>query len=322
MQAELKSQDRIIRDEWDALIRRSPQGNFFAATYYMDVVAPGWMGIEVFDNNRLVAVMPLNPKRKYGMAYSLQPPFVQHWGVFFDDVTFEKSYTEYRWKRKVLEVIIAALPDKVKLFGYGFAPEFDYGLPFHWMGCNLRTRYTYRLDVGRTEEEVFAGLKKKKKHLIRRAEKEFELSVAKDNGAGLVQLIDENLASGNQIMGQEHRNLVGKIVETLAEDGSLVEARNSSGELVSAGYVVHFEKKSTFLLSAKKAAGGPSGAQALVLWEAIRRSIGEGRIFDFEGSMIEGIELFFRGYGAVPKPYLFIEKNDLPLLVKWIRNLR
>ena len=47
-----------------------------------------------------------------------------------------------------------------------------------------------------------------------------------------------------------------------------------------------------------------SGATSLAMWQAIQFAATVSRIFDFEGSMIEPIERFFRGFGAVQTPYL------------------
>ena len=57
-----------------------------------------------------------------------------------------------------------------------------------------------------------------------------------------------------------------------------------------------------------------SGANSLCMWEAIKfASTVTGR-FDFEGSMLEPVERFFRAYGAVQKPYFRITKTNSGLL--------
>ena len=46
-----------------------------------------------------------------------------------------------------------------------------------------------------------------------------------------------------------------------------------------------------------------SGATSLCMWEAIKFASTVSKKFDFEGSMTESIERFFRGFGAVQKSY-------------------
>ena len=43
------------------------------------------------------------------------------------------------------------------------------------------------------------------------------------------------------------------------------------------------------------------------------------RIFDFEGSNIEGVARFYKGFGAVKKIYSTIKVNKLPYFIKWLK---
>jgi len=323
MEARLKPQENILRSDWDDLIRRSPQGNFYALTYYMDIVAPEWMGIEVVDEkSELLAVMPIQIHKKYGMRYALQPRFTQYWGIFFDKRDFPDAYRENSWKRKVVMAVVEQIPETIKLFGFAMAPEFDYAFPFHWKGYDLKTRYSYWLDLTKGEESVWRGIKRKKRFLLNKTEKDLAPVVQAKTSEGLISLIEENLEAGNPIMSREHLSLLPKVITELGDDALILEARDQNGTLLSVSYTVGFGRKMVYLIGAQKPNIKDSGGPALLLWEAIKRSIGHYDIFDFEGSMLEGVESFFRTFGGRPKPYLFIEKNELPLLVQWIRKLR
>jgi hypothetical protein len=65
-----------------------------------------------------------------------------------------------------------------------------------------------------------------------------------------------------------------------------------------------------------------SGATSLCLWEAIRFASKVCSRFDFEGSMIEPVERFFRGFGARQVPYFQINKKSRLLqMIFTVRNL-
>jgi len=51
------------------------------------------------------------------------------------------------------------------------------------------------------------------------------------------------------------------------------------------------------------------------VWHAIKHSATVTKSFDFEGSMIEPIERFFRAFGAIQTPYFAISKTPS----KWLR---
>ena len=63
-----------------------------------------------------------------------------------------------------------------------------------------------------------------------------------------------------------------------------------------------------------------SGAHSLVLWEAIQAVRSHTNQFDFEGSMLPGVERFFREFGALQTPYYAITKGKLSLLHRaWLK---
>jgi hypothetical protein len=54
-----------------------------------------------------------------------------------------------------------------------------------------------------------------------------------------------------------------------------------------------------------------AGANTLLYWEAIRLASQVSRAFDFEGSMVEPIEHYFRGFGGRQTPYFCVRRANL-----------
>jgi len=57
-----------------------------------------------------------------------------------------------------------------------------------------------------------------------------------------------------------------------------------------------------------------SGATSLCMWEAIKFVATVTRNFDFEGSMWEPVERFFRAFGAVQTPYYAVSKCNSKII--------
>ena len=51
-----------------------------------------------------------------------------------------------------------------------------------------------------------------------------------------------------------------------------------------------------------------SGATSLMVWHLIRFTAERSAIFDFDGSVLQPVERFFRGFGAKQVPYHWIMK--------------
>ena len=95
-----------------------------------------------------------------------------------------------------------------------------------------------------------------------------------------------------------------KLVEAIAEQsikrniGKILIAKDEAGNSHSGALIVYDEKTCYYLLGGTDIRFRSSGAQSLVLWEAIQHAATVSRSFDFEGSMVEGIENFIRQFGG------------------------
>jgi hypothetical protein len=75
-------------------------------------------------------------------------------------------------------------------------------------------------------------------------------------------------------------------------------------------YVVWDEQSAYYLMGGGDPELRSSGATSLCMWEAIKFVSTKTKSFDFEGSMIERVERFFRAFGAIQTPYFSITKTD------------
>ena len=68
-----------------------------------------------------------------------------------------------------------------------------------------------------------------------------------------------------------------------------------------------------YLFPASSVLGKKYSAMFLLIDTLIRKYAGSNMILDFEGSEIDGVRRFYKGFGAVGKPYYFFEKQILLL---------
>jgi hypothetical protein len=52
----------------------------------------------------------------------------------------------------------------------------------------------------------------------------------------------------------------------------------------------------------------------------IQEHAGEKIILDFEGSNLPGLARFYKGFGSDDFVYLQVRKNNLPKLVRWLKD--
>ena len=91
----------------------------------------------------------------------------------------------------------------------------------------------------------------------------------------------------------------------------ILGAVDADGRTHAALYVVWDEQTLYALINARDPELQAFGANTLLYWEAIRLAAEVSRVFDFEGSMIEPIEHFVRGFGGRQTPYFCVSKAGL-----------
>ncbi len=71
--------DQIDKEKWDTCIDRSVNDLIYAHSYYLDQIADNWHGIIVNDYE---CVMPVPWRKKFGIRYCYDVPFIQQLGYF------------------------------------------------------------------------------------------------------------------------------------------------------------------------------------------------------------------------------------------------
>ena len=96
------------------------------------------------------------------------------------------------------------------------------------------------------------------------------------------------------------RNVTLDIMKKTVEQGhgKLLVARGDDGRAPSAGFFIDDERICSYLLGGFDPEFNSDGSQNLLLDAGIEFAQGVSRDFDFEGSMVEGIENFYRQYGG------------------------
>jgi len=120
------------------------------------------------------------------------------------------------------------------------------------------------------------------------------------------------------------KSLLERILRAGTDNGALTlhVASDAAGIAHAGAVIIHDRLRSYYIIGGVSEEHRNSGGMNLVLWKAITEAHARGqRIFDFEGSMIEPIESFFRSFGAHQTPYFRVWKYHHPVL-RPLRRLR
>ena len=283
----------------------------FSRSWWLDAVAPKqWDLIEVEENNKVVAKLAFCIKKSHGFKILTQPMLTQVLGSYFDIETDKSKYSTILSRQKDLS---NKLLDKLPAYDY-FSQNFHYSftnwLPLYWKGFQQSTRYTYVIENLANLDDVWSNFEPK----IRTDIKKAQTQVVVRDDLGLEEFYKINLMTFERQNRQpacdfETLNSLDKAC-AIKNSKKIFFAQDSLGRVHAAIYIVWDEESAYYLMGGGDPALRNSGATSLLLWEAIKFASTVTKKFDFEGSMVESIERFFRGFGAIQRPYFNISKMN------------
>ncbi len=312
METKLYSRKQIDSELWDRFINESPQKIIYATSGYLDCACPNWSAIICKHGEKWLGVMPLNISKKFYQEYSLKPPLIQYLGIFFTEMD-EKMHRLIHLKKTIIENIIKAIPQKVKLYSHNFSPSFDYFMPFYWNKFEIRPFHSYNLSLDNSLQEIYSNFSQSVTKRIARSEK-LNLKCIENNSINNLIKIMVGRKIIDKKVGNKFEEL-WKFIDSKKNGFTIYIADPLTNQIYCGGAFLIDNDRIILLASALDFRFKKTGAHALLVWKGIQKAhqIGGIRIFDFEGSMIKSIENYTRAFGATPIVYYNISRNNLSL---------
>jgi len=307
---------------WDRFVDESPQGCIFCRSWWLEAVSPGrFEVVTIRKGDAITAGMPVCRSRRWGMDFIRMPKMTQALGVLLGEPTSDNYEKTLSSQMALVEKLVEAVRG-ARYCEIACHYSFTNWLPFYWAGYEQTTAYTYVLEDITDAEKVFAGFAHSKRKNIKKAEA--EVTVKEDiSPEDLYANHEFTLGKQNDTVSYSYE-LFSRIYDASRERtaGKTWYAVDGQGNIHAAIFVVYDCKSAYYLISSIDPDYRNSGAATLLVMRAIEFVSKYTKKFDFEGSMIKGVEGSFRKFGAVQKPYFQIRKVDLPFLARMCFMLR
>lgn len=282
-------------------------GSLYVQPWWLDAVAPGeWGETIITENEQVVARMPYVMKTRLGFRLLVMPPLTQSLGPWIAPLQ-GKYATRLSREHELLSRLIEQLPE-FDFFRQSFHSTFTNWLPFYWRDFSQTTRYTYVLPQIGDIQSLWANLRGNIRREIRKGEREVRVRESYDIDA-LMKLCQLTFSRQGLEMPFA-KAVVQRIVAACRARNCcrILIAADTAGQVHSGLLVVWHEQCAYYLLGGSDPALRTSGAASLLMWRAIQLASEVSRSFDFEGSMLQPVERFFRGFGAKQRPYHRVTK--------------
>jgi lipid II:glycine glycyltransferase (peptidoglycan interpeptide bridge formation enzyme) len=183
-------------------------------------------------------------------------------------------------------------------------------LPAYWRGYSQTTRYTYRLQSLDDLDSVWEGMQSNIRSDIRKAQERVGVRIEGDASFDDFLRLNDLTFERQRKAAPYGRDFLHRLDGAAAAQHArrVFIARDAAGRAHAGAYLVWDAEAAYYLMGGGDPEVRNSGATSLCMWEAIKFASTVTKSFDFEGSMIEPVERFFRAFGAIQTPYFAISR--------------
>ena len=294
---------QINKEKWNAAIAESQNGLVYALSWFLDIVSPDWEALVYRDYE---IVMPLTRRQKFGIKYLYQPTFIQQLGIFSSEHTDEPTTAAF-------------INEAQKYFRY-IDIHLNYANPkLPSKGFILRN--TQLIDISKSYKELYKSYKKNHRKNLKKL-KDSELIIdTKGTSDTYAELALEmfNRKGVDEIKKKDIEDLK-KVMDLCVEKGLgfFYFGRLGDGACAAAFFLKW--KDRVIVYTALNEKGRKVGAMFGIIDKYLQQEAGKKQIFDFAGSNIQGVKYRNLGFGAYNDIYYRIRKNNLPPILKWLKN--
>ena len=259
-------------------------------------------------------------KKKYGFTLITMLKLTQFLGPYIKYPKGQKYYKKLSWEKEIMNYFIDNLP-KFDYFNMNFHYSITNWLPFYWRGFKQTTRYTYVVENNLTIEELSKNFETDIRRRRRKAEK-LGVIVEKSDDLEMLYNLAYYTFKRQNIKTPYSFDFLKKLYEN-NKDNIKINLAKYKDKYIAGNLLLVDDKRVIYLIGGIDSEYKDIGAMDLVLYESVKYALENNKIFDFEGSMIESIEKYFRSFGAVQKPYFnIIKPNHLFKIIECIRQYR
>lgn len=280
----------IDKKKWDELISSATNGLIYAKSWYLDIVSPNW---EALVSDDYSYVFPIPIKRKYKLPYIVQPPLTQQLGVFSKQMV----------SGDIIQLFIQRLPSY----------SYELNLNEHNRISGLAGEPNFVLDLSKGYQTISMSYSKNTVRNIEKAKKNQLEVVENVSLSGFIDFYRQTKKT--------YKTIDYECLEKLIKAGQqhnefrLCGVFDASGEMIAALCYAEFNQRITYLVPVSNEKGKQTFAMFYLVDRIIQQESGNNKLLDFEGSKIEGVARFYKGFGAKNHPYYTLKKLRPSFLV-------
>ncbi len=309
------------KDTYRQLCLTEPSIPLFSQDWWLDTVCGErhWDVLLAEDNGRIRGAMPFFLRDTHTIT---MPPYTQTMGPWFAPASDDTKYTSMLADRQAICKFFVGHLTNYASFLQNFHHSITDWLPFYWGGYTQTTRYTYLLPDISQPDRLWEQMSPHIRRNITKAKEKYAIEVRRGGVSPEEFMRICTMTYDRQDKTMPHPDTLRRLI-TVCRDrnqGDIWSGYDQENRLHAVVFIAWQGNSAYYLAGGGHPILRESNAHSLVLWNAIREVSAYTSHFDFEGSMLPGVERFFREFGAVQTPFFTISRGKMSLVHRvWLK---
>ncbi len=302
---------RRIKDISEFSVAAEPKIGVFGSKKWLQVYGDELELVGIYrDAQQLSGGFFFTNARRKGIGMIKLPPYTPHCGFFYESSATNRASQSNNIQEVMTEVVTYLSQKKANLLILAFPSNVQALQRFIWNSYKVIPAYTYRLDLIKELEQLRENFDPKHRNAISKALKDgIVVKDTSDNEKSLSFFRHALQESGANVYEKELRNILLQFSDAT---NSFTLQAEKNGTPCGIVHCIYDAVSCYYLLGGVDKRSGLQGVNHLLVSESIARAKSLGcKVFDFEGSMLQGVEKFFRGFGPDLFPYFTVNKGSL-----------
>lgn len=282
----------------------------FLKPWWLDVVCRKWDVVIAKKGEQVTGVWPYPVEKKASVNIIRTPMLTPYLAPHvFPPADTKKSNLD-SFEHETITGLMKQLPD-AKVWHLAMQPGMKQAALFKGHELDLHVQQTFLVGLGEDEDTLFSNMKENMRRNIRKAEKEITISDAPECLETLYKFQNNTLQKKGKTPVYSLADLQKIMDACISHQSSALWVARIKDSIQAIVWHVWDARCSYYLMGGQNPESGSHGAMTLLLWHAMKDAKQKGhQVFDLEGSMDEGVERFFMGFGGQRELYLVVTKNE------------
>ncbi|MBL4657488.1 MAG: GNAT family N-acetyltransferase [Flavobacteriales bacterium] len=289
-----------MKKRYISLVSKRNDVPIFLQPWWLDAVVEknSWSAVLVEEERVMKACFTYILKKKGPFKSLGMPHLTPYLGFWFYN----------RVKPEKLSELISMLPKHDKFYMKMSYKLSSLQLDKH--GYDHEELYTYVLKRIKKHDKLQSQFRPTLRSTIKKAEAKIRIFETNDVKT-LFELCEMSFKRQSKVASFSFE-LIKKIYNAAMARNccTILMAEDDEGKIHAATMLVWDQHSAYYLLNGVDPKYRSSGANSLLMWDAIKYSSQHVDTFDFEGSMIPGVESFIKGFGAEKREYALYTKTN------------